>query len=263
MYIIYDKSQSILQIGFKELASANLQNGIIISETSLNKYYDSENLFILNNNNFLVKDNEYLFKDFRFTIKNCILKNLILIAIKNFKIKFIYKNIKKLIIYIFLSYFVINYFSFFFSKKQEEIKEISREKNNLIYEFKNSEKANYIYHNKFQYFNFEIPELKGIDQYRVIPLNINSQKLEPYKSIIAIPYSIITSIKLDKSIIKKNYLYKCDNKNLYFFEITENDDILILNQDNFTGYNDYITFFQEKEYIYELCNENIYKKYMD
>ncbi len=264
MYVIFDCISGCFQFGFKNLNCLTLQHGVILHKNIPNNYYSIEdNFIIINSDYFNIIKEKKLIKDFRFFIRNFFIKRIIFCLFKIFfhhkknKKKYL-KKFFKILIFSFLILKIFN-FDFFINDNIIKIKNISNnwDYNKFLDYFKKSKIASYISENKFENISMEIPSIKGINKYRILPLNSQSVHQENFKAIISVPYNSLISFNFDKSIFTKKPIFNCSDNKINFFEINENDDILIFKTSEFIKGNDYyFTIFSENK-------NDICKKYFE
>lgn len=272
MYIIFNYESGQFQFGFRSLKDLGLQHGLLLSGSlyeKLDKYFyiQNKNIFLLNHPFFLIYDENILFYDCRFCFKNKFIKKFFLFLINiyilfiKYKGKFnMYYNFLFIILIIVLFKFLfVGYFIYKKPESKEKFQEWSYEE--WASYFKNSKIAYQVAQNKFDFLSLEIPEIKGISKFRVLPLNSSSSSVSNFTSQIALPYKSFISLKKDKSIKIKNPVFFCREKTIYFFEFDQSDEILIFNEKNFIGNNYYFTIYKDVSMQKNICFDELNAKH--
>lgn len=185
MYVVFNYKTGQLQFGFKLLSETGMQNGIIFSDCS---NYKNENFIILNNN-YIHNDR---LPDYRINIKSKCTKKIIYILLVFFVKLWRYRcRIEKFFLMFFLIIIFINVFSvgyFAYKKAPKNLANYNWNYTDFVGYFKKSRIANYIAQNKYEYVSLEIPNIKGILEYRVLPLNNQFKQSADFRAQIAVPY---------------------------------------------------------------------------
>lgn len=266
MYIVYNYDTGQLQFGFRSLMQCNLQNGILLNNIFYQNfkneiYYKNKSLYIINNSFFLINEKNKIFKDYRINIKFIFIKKIFIFFMDTL-LFFINnkKNIKKYALYLIFFLIILNIFSFKFYYQEKEPEKNKSEYWNyetLISYLKKTKIADELSRNKFDFISLELPLIKGISEFRVIPLNNQSISYSKFTSYLALPYRSIIALNINKSITVKNPISNCDNKKLYFFEINNSDDLLILENKNFTGNNYKFNILKDINLKNSLCQDTL------
>lgn len=270
MYLIFNNQTGQFQLGFRSLKQTTVQHGVSLSQELIEQitdsyYYKNSEFIIINNKYFILEEKNFLIKDFRFIFSNYMFKKLIyLFFILIIKIEKKKKFVLKIFIFLILFLLSIKFFSFgIFNYKSYKISYETPQWKMKDFEvfFKDSKIANSIALNKVDYISQEIPNLKGIYSYRALPLNSMMENDLVFKAQIALPYSTVISLQKDKRIFIKKPLYQCENHKISFYEINENDDILVFKTENFIGENYNFTILREDILRKNLCEESFSKSF--
>ena len=242
MYIIFNTKSGEFHLSFSSMNDISINHGIYFSENAkenihTNYYSYENNIIIFHHSKFIMTSKKLYFKDLRINIKHNILKKII---INIFKILCYSKKksapIKKylkytLFIILFLKIFSFSFFQYHLSVQKKSQVQFTIQ--DWVHFFENSKFASYVFKNKFDYFPFEVPEIKGIVDFRVLPLKTNSTISSSYTAEFSAPYSQITTILEDFSVKIKYPIFHCDNKKMFFYPINEKNELLILEKKYF------------------------------
>jgi hypothetical protein len=233
MYIIFNHHTCELQLGFQDLQKANADQGLYFTEIFPNSFkLKNENFTIISNNYLKLNENSGVSKDYRFLIKNKKSKAILHLLLDLF---FLNQNqyhfIKKVIYTCFVLFVFIkiaNISLFHMNNKVTLNQNASWTPHELLSHFKKSSYASYISKNKYDFLDGSLPEIKGIQDFQILPLKSENEETSSAEGFLAVPYSKILSVKNNESFVYKIPITKCLKANLYIYKIDEKDELIFL-----------------------------------
>ncbi len=243
MFLIYDYNNSIIHFSYCNKEETSPYRGILFESNE--KFYFKNNLICLFLN--LKLKNSILITDFRFYINNKFFKFTILyffvfiykiylfvnfIALKLSKIEDKYKKIMKLCIFIiFVFMFLYQFFICGFyedkNKKEDKLNVSLQDWRKVIFQMPIIKSIEI---NKFSYFEENLPSIKGIYDFYVLPIKSENGKNDYPDRYFAVSFKEIITMDKNLNIIKLSSEVNCvnENKDKYFiFLIHKNIDILL------------------------------------
>lgn len=278
MYIIFEQKIGTIQIGFRSLSESNLFHGISFSEGYFQNYGLNicSDIYIFQSNKPLFKNGTYFTKDYRFQIGSPFLKKGIILGFDFlFSIKKILKNKKNRIKLIVLKWILFVFiFPLFFGKMfflSSKIKSnfVSQDEESLLSDIQNSEwdqekfvdfflntkLANDISKNKNSFYSIQSLKIKGISEFKSIPLVKKTDEKYEYRGYFATNYKRIISFSSNQKVYFKYPEISCDvneSQKIFIFQISQDDILLLLKENEKIG-----SFQSEEAYIF---SENYFPK---
>ena len=241
MYFIYDYKNCLIQFSYCNANEVSEVRGVYIVKND--RYYYDDGFFYYSNEINLKK--HILIPDARFYVKSKTLNKIFYFSFllinyaikinKNFKLclnKISFKN-KKLFVYGLFLFVVSSLLFDFYTEKVYSTKkfEVSlQDWKNIVYKMPI---LNQLKLNKNNYFEGKIPNIKGIVDFKIIPINSKNEN-ELSNHYLAINYSKLILLKNDDSFYYLDPYESCETKGYFrysIFKINHNVKILILNNE--------------------------------
>ncbi|WP_186645145.1 hypothetical protein [Fluviispira vulneris] len=230
MYLIFERESGILQFSFCNYNESIFLRAFIIHSIE-DKLFTCNKKYFIFFNDLPIKSTQIL--DYRFIFKNNTVKEFIyflffsVFVIFNFVKKILNDNIlKKIFIWIFALFFLFD-----FSSRPEISLVNNIYKNQDFLAWKNhfikTKTAQKIAFKKHFSLTDKIPQIRGIWDFKVIPLTAQASADDSYSGFIALPYSAVISIQ-GKYILIKRPIESCEENQMHVFAINEKDELLLL-----------------------------------
>ncbi|KAB8033218.1 hypothetical protein [Fluviispira multicolorata] len=271
MYLIMERESGIFHFSLSPVSESSILRALILNMNENKIVLNKKYIFIA----LEIPHSSSQFMDYRFVFNNKFLKEFIFLLItKIINIVYFFKNkLKKNKLKRVISLTLLILFSFFiFDLGMIEEKTYNLFANNIqnesIFTWKNyfikSKIAQKVAHRKNFFIHEKIPSIRGITDFKVLPLYYKNKNIEIYNGFLAVSYSRILTVKGEESFIKNPVEY-CSKKGLSIFHITEKDEILIFESSNIKDKfrNDFFAIFSENELLNRSKNKNDYCNYLN
>ncbi len=230
MYLIFERESGIFQFSFCNYKEIIFIRGFIIYQIE-DKIFTCNKRYFIFLNELPLKSTQVL--DYRFVFKNNIFKEIIYFFF--YIIFLIYKSVRKFLdsnYFIKIFTWMIVFIILFDVSNQKETSVVNYNQNqhdfltwkNHFIKNKTSQKISL---KKHSFLNDKIPQIRGIWDFKVIPLTTQAHTDDSYSGFIALPYSSVISIQGNFSSIKKP-IENCQDMGLRVFAISERDELLLL-----------------------------------
>ncbi len=262
MFVVYDHNSGMFQFSCARLCDAGVVRGVHVHDS--HSRFFQKNFFLLSSE----KTSSWKYPDLRIKMKNVFLKRIVFLLfwfvffilniydIFSQKIKFTFKFFSIFFVLLFSVFLVFQFFvceKFVYQEDKTQKPEISLQEWKEL--FKKSSFSKNVATKKHSFFKDEIPILKGIKDFRVIPLHgqeIENEKTQNlFSGYLFLPYpEIFVLTKENFSYLKKPVL-TCEKEksNFFIFKVREEDEIVLMKNDGFELHKKLnFIIFSEKEF---------------